>query len=106
MNALQQIVRTLYQQREIYLSEHAISPQDLVIRVSVNHLLRHTIRACADDYFYVGVVPDGQKETLMGGPLEATRDIPDNVYYLDLMVYNRVQKQLKFTVQPDSDVSS
>lgn len=106
MNALEQVVRTIYQQREIYLREHAISPQDLVVRVSVNHRLRQELLYCQDSYHYMGVKTHENPETLIGGPFEATRDIPDGVYYLDLMVYNRVQKQLKFTLQPDSDVSS
>lgn len=107
MNALQQIVQTIYKQSSIYLGEHPISPQDLVVRVSVNERTRSLIRAADDQYFYCGCREDDHlRETIMGGPLEVSKDMPDGVYYLDLMVYNRVQKQLKFTLQPDSDVSS
>lgn len=106
MNALQQIVRTIYQQREIYLRSHPIMPQDLVIRVSVNYRTRDEVRHFADQYFYAEPTKEEPKETLVGGPFEAIRDIPDNVYYLDFIVYNRVQKQLKFTLQPSDGVSS
>lgn len=106
MNVLQQIVRTIYQQQIQYLTDHTTHPAALVVRVRVNYLTRDKMRQCAYDSVYPGELREDQKETVLGGPLEVERDIPDNVYYLDLMVYNRVEKQLKFTLQEDSDVSS
>lgn len=99
MNALDQVVRTIYQQRELYMLDNVVNPADFVVRVRVNHLTRDILRSCDDQYFYSGVVPDGQKETIVGGPLEADRDIPNDTYYLDLLVCNQVVKQLKFTLQ-------
>lgn len=106
MNALDQIVRTIYQQTVQYLSNHTVDPAGLVVRVRVNALTRMKVRCCAYNDVYPGNVSEDQKETILGGPFEVEKDIPDNVYYLDLMVYNRVEKQLKFTLQEDSDVSS
>lgn len=106
MNALDQIVRTIYQQTVQYLSNHTVDPAGLVVRVRVNALTRTKVRCCAYNDLYPGNVREDQKETILGGPFEVEKDIPDNVYYLDLMVYNRVEKQLKFTLQEDSDVSS
>lgn len=106
MNALEQVKDTLYRQRIRYLLDDAISPSDLTVRVTVSPQTRSEIIRCVGDVREYGSVREDQKETILGEPLEVAKDMPDNVYYLDLIVYNRVQKQLKFTLQQDSDVSS
>ena len=106
MNAFQQIKDTLYKQRIRYLMDHAISPNDLVIRITVSPRTRSEIIRCVEIIHEYCSVLEDQKETILGEPFEVAKDMPDNVYYLDLMVYNRVQKQLKFTLQQNSDVSS
>lgn len=106
MNALDQVVDTLYRQKIQYLMGHAISPNDLTVRITVSPRTRSELIRCATPYVPVRDATEDQKETILGEPLEVAKDMPDGVYYLDLMVYNRVQKQLKFTLQPDSDVSS
>ena len=106
MNALEQVKHTLYRQQIQYLMDHAISPNDLTIRITVSPRTRSELIRCATPYCPIHDVTEDRKETILGQPLEVAKDMPDGVYYLDLMVYNRVQKQLKFTLQPDSDVSS
>lgn len=106
MNALQQVVHTIHKQREIYLTGYVISPNDLVIRVTVNPRTLSELISCATPYVPVTDCTEDRKESILGEPFEVAKDMPDNVYYLDLIVYNRVQKQLKFTLQQDSDVSS
>lgn len=106
MNAFEQVKDTLYRQRIRYLMDHAISPNDLTVRVTVSPRTRSEIIRCVEfTHEYCSVRKD-QKETILGEPLEVAKDMPDNVYYLDLIVYNRVQKQLKFTLQRDSNASS
>lgn len=51
MNALQQVVRTIYQQRELYMLDNVVNPADFVVRVLVNHLTRDILRSCDDQYF-------------------------------------------------------
>ncbi len=99
MNALQQVVRTIYEQRNLYLQHNLVNPMDLVVRVRVNFMTRDLIRRDDDQYFYSCGHKDAQNETLMGGPFEAEKDIPNDTYYLDLLVCNQVVKQLKFTLQ-------
>lgn len=106
MNALEQVKHTLYRQKIQYLMGHAIGPNDLTVRITVSPGTRLELIRCATPYCPIHGMSDDIKETILGEPLEVAKDMPDGVYYLDLMVYNRVQKQLKFTLQPDSDVSS
>lgn len=106
MNALEQVKHTLYRQQIQYLMDHAISPNDLAIRITVSPRTRSELIRCATPHCPIHGMAEDHKETILGQPLEVAKDMPDNVYYLDLIVYNRVQKQLKFTLQPDSDVSS
>lgn len=106
MNALEQVKHTLYRQQIQYLMDHAISPNDLTIRITVSPRTRCELIRCATPHCPIHGMTEDRKETILGQPLEVAKDMPDNVYYLDLIVYNRVQKQLKFTLQPDSDVSS
>lgn len=106
MNALEQVKHTLYRQKIQYLMGHAIGPNDLTVRITVSPDTRSELIRCATPYCPIHGMGEGIKETILGEPLEVAKDMPDGVYYLDLMVYNRVQKQLKFTLQPDSDVSS
>lgn len=106
MNALEQVKNTLYRQKIQYLMDHAISPNDLTVRITVSPGTRLELIRCATPYCPIHGMREDIKETILGEPLEVAKDMPDGVYYLDLMVYNRVQKQLKFTLQPDSDVSS
>lgn len=106
MNAFEQVKDTIYRQKIQYLTDHPLSPNDLVVRVTVSPRTRSEIVRCVDNFYEFGSVRDDQKETILGEPFEVAKDMPDNVYYLDLIVYNRVQKQLKFTLQQDSDVSS
>lgn len=106
MNALEQVKHTLYRQKIQYLMGHAIGPNDLTVRVTVSPGTRSELIRCATPYCPIHGMGGDIKETILGEPLEVAKDMPDGVYYLDLMVYNRVQKQLKFTLQPDSDVSS
>ena len=106
MNVFEQIKDTLYRQRIRYLLDDVISPSDLTVRVTVSPRTRLEIIRCVEDSHEYGSVRDGKKETILGEPLDVAKDMPDNVYYLDLIVYNRVQKQLKFTLQRDSNASS
>lgn len=106
MNALEQVKHTLYRQKIQYLMGHAIGPNDLTVRITVSPGTRSELIRCATPYCPIHEMGADIKETILGEPLEVAKDMPDGVYYLDLMVYNRVQKQLKFTLQPDSDVSS
>lgn len=106
MNALEQVKHTLYRQKIQYLMGHAIGPNDLTVRITVSPGTRSELIRCATPYCAIHGMGADIKETILGEPLEVAKDMPDGVYYLDLMVYNRVQKQLKFTLQPDSDVSS
>lgn len=104
MNALEQVTDTLYRQKVRYLTDHPISPNDLTVRITVSPRTRAELIVCATPY--CPIHGDTYKETILGEPLEVAKDMPDGVYYLDLMVYNRVQEQLKFTLQPDSDIGS
>lgn len=106
MNALEQVKHTLYRQQIQYLMDHAISPNDLTIRITVSPRTRSELIRCATPHCPIHGMTEDRKEAILEQPLEVAKDMPDNVYYLDLIVYNRVQKQLKFTLQPDSDVSS
>ena len=106
MNAFEQVKDTLYRQRIRYLLDNAISPSDLIVRVTVSPKTGFEIIRCMGNSHEYDSVRDDKKETFPGELFEVAKGMPDNVYYLDLMVYNRVQKQLKFTLQPDSDVSS
>lgn len=106
MNALEQVKHTLYRQQIQYLMDHAISPNDLTIRITVSPRTRCELIRSATPHCPIHGMTEDRKETILGQPLEVAKDMPDNVYYLDLIVYNRVQKQLKFTLQSDSDVSS
>lgn len=106
MNALEQVKHTLYRQKIQYLMGYAIGPNDLTVRITVSPGTRLELIRCATPYCPIHGIGEDVKETILGEPLEVAKDMPDGVYYLDLMVYNRVQKQLKFTLQPDSDVSS
>ena len=106
MNVFEHIKDTIYRQKAQYLMDHAISPCDLIIRITVSPRTRLEVISCVDNFYEFDSVGERQKETILGEPFEVAKDMPDGVYYLDLIVYNRVQKQLKFTVQPDSDVSS
>ena len=101
MNALDQVINTVYNQMHIYLSEHCIGPNDLVIRVTVSPKLRQELLYCATGRHTIAAATENGKETILGQPLEVAKDVQDGVYYLDLIVYNRVQKQLKFTLQGD-----
>lgn len=106
MNALEQVKDTVYRQKIQYLTDHAISPNDLVVRITVSPRTRSEIISCVTNYYDVASVTEDCKETILGEPFEVAKDMPDNVYYLDLIVYNRVQKQLKFTLQGDGGTSS
>ena len=106
MNAFEQVKGTLYRQRIRYLLDNAISPSDLIVRVTVSPKTGFEIIRCMGNSHEYDSVRDDKKETFPGELFEVAKGMPDNVYYLDLIVYNRVQKQLKFTLQQDSDVSS
>ena len=106
MNAFEQVKDTLYRQRIRYLLDNAISPSDLIVRVTVSPKTGFEIIRCMGNSHEYDSVRDDKKETFPGELFEVAKGMPDNVYYLDLIVYNRVQKQLKFTLQQDSDVSS
>lgn len=106
MNAFEQVKHTVYRQKVQYLMGHAISPSDLIVRVTVSPKTGFEIIRCMGNSHEYDSVRDDKKETFPGELFEVAKDMPDGVYYLDLIVYNRVQKQLKFTLQPDSDVSS
>jgi hypothetical protein len=106
MNALQQVVRSIYQQQIRYMKDHITNPKDLVIRVRTNYLTRQMLLCDSSPLFHTGVKCDDQQETIMGGPLECSYDIPNDTYYLDLLVCNQVVEQLKFTLQGDGGTSS
>lgn len=106
MNAFEQVKDTVYRQKIQYLTDHAVSPNDVVVRITVSPRTRSQIISCIDKHYEFAAITEDRKETILGEPFEVAKDMPDNVYYLDLIVYNRVQKQLKFTLQQDSDVSS
>lgn len=99
LNALQQVIETIYIQKSRFLEQNAVSPQDVTVRISVNFNLRCELRRNAQLNEVDTGPENGFKETIVGEPLEVGKDIPDDTYYLDIIVYNRVQKQLKFTVR-------
>lgn len=101
MNALEQVKDTLYRQQIQYLTDHPISPNDLTVRITVSPRTRSELIRCATPYCPIHGAGEGVQETILGQPLEVAKEMPDNAYYLDLIVYNRVQKQLKFTLQGD-----
>ena len=101
MNALEQVKDTLYRQQTQYLTDHPISPNDLTVRITVSPRTRSYLIQSATLYCPMHGAGEGVQETILGQPLEVAKDVQDGVYYLDLIVYNRVQKQLKFTLQGD-----